>query len=95
MNPDFDWWSCPRVSSQAFVGIIAKDNYPEGLPYQLGIAEWGVGGYKPLDEFFPSLEAALQAAKDRNRTIGLTEDEALSIKTSSMRAPGGRERRRA
>jgi hypothetical protein len=64
MNPDFDWWSCPRVSSQAFVGIIAKDNYPEGLPYAETYMGWLAEKIKD-----PKLEQARDLIREAHRFV--------------------------
>lgn len=92
LDTERNWWECPKASNQAFVAIIAKQPF-DSMHYQIGIAEWGTGGYKETDRFFPTLDMAQAEATKMNENIGLDETDALIIKTSSMRAPGGRVRR--
>lgn len=92
MTADYNFWECPAASKQAFVATVHAEGF-NGLHYNIGIAEWGLGGYKPTKSWFPTLKEAEEEAKLRNNALGLTELDALSIKTSSMRAPGGRVRR--
>lgn len=72
------------MDSMAWTAVISSDGR-----YTLGMAERDQPGYIPMREsaavYFESYAEASIEAEERNRLMGLTDDEAMKIVISSMR----------
>lgn len=66
--------------NSAWVAVIRNEGY------ELGLADRGVPGYSPMRDpiRFDTYEQASEAARTQNRSMGLTDAEALEIVVSSM-----------
>ena len=57
--------------------------------YSLGVAERGIKGYSPLNEWnrvtFPTYDKASEEAEARNEALGLSKTEAFKIVASTMK----------
>lgn len=84
-----DWFSPPRAGTKAYVTVIDGAGF-EGMHWRLGIAEFGIGGFTPLQEWYRTRDEGQRDCDARNELLGLDKEDALIIKTSSMRSPGGR-----
>ena len=68
-----------------FVAAMSKASGDQ--PFQLGVAEYGVGGYTPLNLFFDSYEETSLTADDLNKKLGLSVNQACQIHSDTMRRP--------